>query len=77
MASLNLSQNGPSITQSYNKIVNGPAPSGAAASSPTYGQWAVYSVAAPLTSAFQGDAGKESVMKVQTTGGKLGCGGAV
>jgi hypothetical protein len=39
------------------------------ASSPTYGQWAVFAVAAPLVSAFQGDGGKESVLKVQSTGG--------
>ncbi|KAJ5159228.1 Dynamin [Penicillium coprophilum] len=36
--------------------------------SPTYGQWAVYSVSTPLVSAFQQDAGKESVLKVQSTG---------
>ncbi|TKA48822.1 hypothetical protein B0A49_12367 [Cryomyces minteri] len=68
MATLNLSSNGPSITKSYESVVNAPPPSGAAASSPTYGQWAVYSVAAPLVSAFQQDAGKESVLKVQSTG---------
>ncbi len=68
MSSLNLSTNGPSITASYQKIVNSPPPSGAAASSPTYGQWAVYSVQAPLVNAFQADSGKESVLKVQTTG---------
>ena len=66
MASLNLSANGPAITNSYQKIVNAPPPSGAAASSPTYGQWALYSVQAPL--AFQAESGKESVLKVQTTG---------
>ena len=69
MASLNLSANGPSITQSYQKVVNGPAPS--AGQSSSYGQWVVYSVAAPLTSAFQTDGGKESVMKVHSTGGEL------
>ena len=68
MASLNLSANGPSITNSYQKVVNSPPPSGAAASSPTYGQWAVYSVQAPLVSAFQTDSSKESILKVQTTG---------
>ena len=68
MASLNLSANGPYITNSYQKIVNSPPASGAAASSPTYGQWAVYSVQAPLVSAFQSETGKESVLKVQTTG---------
>ena len=69
MASLNLSTNGPSISKSYQSVVNAPAPSGAAASSPTYGQWAVYTVSAPLVNAFQQDAGnKESVLKVQSTG---------
>ena len=68
MASLNLSANGPSITNSYSKIVSSPPPSGAAASSPTYSQWAVFSVQAPLVSAFQAESGKESVLKVQTTG---------
>jgi hypothetical protein len=72
MASLNTSTNGPSISKSYQHIVNSGPPSGAAASSPTYGQWAVFSVAAPLVNAFQQDSGsKESVLKVQTSGGKL------
>lgn len=64
MATLNTSSNGPSISASYQKIVNG-SPSG---SSPTYGQWVLYTVQAPLASAFQQDSGKESVLKVQTTG---------
>ncbi|OQO04222.1 hypothetical protein B0A48_10832 [Cryoendolithus antarcticus] len=68
MTSLNLSTNGPSISNSYNKIVNAPAPTGPAANSSTYGQWAVYTVQAPLVSAFQSESGKESVLKVQTTG---------
>ncbi|KAF2857607.1 hypothetical protein K470DRAFT_260638 [Piedraia hortae CBS 480.64] len=68
MATLNTSSNGPSITASYQKIVQAPAPSGPAASSPTYGQWALFTVQAPLVSAFQQDTGKESVLKVQTTG---------
>lgn len=69
MASLNTSTNGPSISKSYQSIVNAPPPSGQAASSPTYGQWAVFSVAAPLANAFQQDSGnKESVLKVQSTG---------
>lgn len=67
MAALNLSQNGPSITASYQKIVNS-SPAGAASSSPTFGIWAVFSVKAPLANAFQADAGKESVLSVQTTG---------
>ena len=69
MSSLNTSQNGPSITNSYQKIVNAPPPSGASANSQTYGQWVVLSVTAPLVSAFQQDGGKESVLKVQSTGG--------
>lgn len=69
MATLNLSSNGPSIKSSYQKVVNAPAPSGGASSSQTYGQWAVFTVQAPLVSAFQQDSSKESVLKVQTTGG--------
>lgn len=69
MASLNTSTNGPSISKSYQSVVNAPPPSGAAAASPTYGQWAVFSVSAPLSNAFQQDsASKESVLKVQSTG---------
>ncbi|KAH8657052.1 hypothetical protein BGZ60DRAFT_434706 [Tricladium varicosporioides] len=69
MASLNTSSNGPSIKSSYNGVVNSAAPSGPAASSPTYGQWAIFSVSAPLVNAFQQDSGgKESVLKVQSTG---------
>ncbi|MCJ1477034.1 hypothetical protein MMC13_005705 [Lambiella insularis] len=69
MATLNLSTNGPSITKSYQSIVNSPPLSGPAAQSATYGQWAVYSVSAPLVNAFQQDAGgKESILKVQSTG---------
>ena len=72
MATLNLSIDGPSIIKSYQAIVNAPPPSGNASNSPTYGQWAVYSVSAPLASAFQQDAGgKESVLKFQSTGGKV------
>lgn len=70
MASLNLSTNGPSISKSYQTVVNAPPPSGAAASSPTYGQWAIFSVQAPLASAFQDASTKESVLKVQSTGGE-------
>ncbi|KAK3670563.1 actin binding protein [Recurvomyces mirabilis] len=57
MATLNTSTNGQSIRSSYEKIVNGPAQS-----------WAVFTVQAPLVSAFQQDSGKESILKVQTTG---------
>jgi hypothetical protein len=71
MASLNTSTNGPSIKSSYQGVVNSPAPSGPAAKSETYGQWALFSVSAPLVNAFQQDSGgKESVLKVQSTGGK-------
>lgn len=71
MASLNLSTNGPSISKSYQSVVDAPASSGSASKSSTYGQWAVYSVSAPLANAFQPDAGgKESVLKVQSTGGE-------
>lgn len=68
MATLNLSQNGVPIQKSYQAIVDAPLASG----SETYGQWAVYSVQAPLVSAFV-DSGKESVLKVQTTGGEIIC----
>jgi drebrin-like protein len=69
MSSLNTSTNGPSITKSYQSIVNAPPPSGPAAASGTYGQWAVFSVSAPLANAFQQGAGtQESVLKVQSTG---------
>jgi drebrin-like protein len=71
MASLNLSTNGPSISKSYQSVVNAPPPSGSAGGSPTYGQWAVFSVSAPLVNAFQQDSGnKESVLKVKSTGGR-------
>lgn len=70
MATLNLSTNGPSISKSYQSVVDAPPPPGAAAQSSTYGQWAVFSVSAPLANAFQQAAGgKESVLKVQSTGG--------
>lgn len=68
MATLNTSNNGPSISKSYQLIVN--APAAAASKSTSYGQWAVFSVSAPLANAFQADtASKESVLKVQSTGG--------
>ncbi|KAK2741051.1 hypothetical protein FQN57_005788 [Myotisia sp. PD_48] len=69
MATLNLSTNGPSISKSYQSVVDAPPPSGPAAASPTYGIWAVFAVQAPLINAFQqGGAQKESVLKVQSTG---------
>lgn len=68
MATLNLSTNGPAITKSYQSVINAALPSGSA--SPTYGQWAVFAVSTPLVNAFQPDSGnKESVLKVQSTGG--------
>jgi len=70
MASLNLSTNGPSITKSYKSVVDASLPSGGAAASPTYGQWAIFSVSAPLANAFQDAGNKESVLKVQSTGGE-------
>ena len=70
MATLNLSANGPAIKNSYQKVVDSKAPTGPAAGSATYGQWAVYTVQAPLVSAFQNDSSKESVLKVQSTGGE-------
>lgn len=70
MATLNLSSNGPTISKSYQSVLNAPAPSGSAAASPTYGQWAIFAVSTPLVSAFQQDTGsKESVLKVQSSGG--------
>lgn len=72
MASLNLSTNGPSITKSYQAVVNAAPASTGAAASPTYAQWAVFSVTAPLVNAFTGDAGnKESVLKVQSSDGRF------
>ena len=71
MAALNHSTNGPSISKSYHSVIDAPAPTGAAASSPTYAQWAVFTVSAPLASAFQQDAGKESILKVQDSGSKI------
>lgn len=65
MASLNLSTNGPSIKSSYQAVVN----ANLSSSSPTYGHWALFSVQAPLVNAFQNTGSKESVLKVETTGG--------
>lgn len=69
MASLNLSSNGPEISKSYQKVVNSSLPTGPS-SSPTYAQWAVFSVSSPLVNAFQQNAGnQESVLRVQSSGG--------
>ncbi|KAL4923761.1 putative actin binding protein [Aspergillus undulatus] len=68
MASLNLSANGPSISKSYQSVVDSSI-SELAKSSSTFAKWALFSVSTPLMSAFQQDAGnKESVLKVQDTG---------
>ena len=69
MAALNLSTNGQSINRSYQAVIDAPTPTGAAATSGSYGQWAVFSVSAPLASAFGDVGGKESVLKVQDSGG--------
>ena len=69
MASLNLSINGASIRSSYQGVVNGPAPP---SGSSTHGQWALFSVQAPLANAFQDSGAKESILKVESTGGKTG-----
>ena len=71
MATLNLSTNGSSISKSYQSVINAPPSTGAASKSATYGQWAIFSVSAPLANAFQQDVGgKESVLRVQSTGGE-------
>ena len=75
MAALNLSTNGPSISKSYQSVVNSSPSSDIAAKSATHAHWVIYSVSAPLINAFQQDsggesAGKESVLKVQNTGGR-------
>lgn len=69
MASLNLSANGASISKSYQSVVDF-APTESARSASAFAKWALFSVSTPLISAFQQDAGnKESVLKVQDTGG--------
>lgn len=68
MASLNTSTNGPSIKSSYQSVIDSSL--GAVSDSPTSGQWALFMVSTPLVNAFQPDrGGKESVLKVQSTGG--------
>lgn len=64
MASLNLSTNGPSIKSSYQAVIN----ASASGSSSTFASWALFSVQAPLSNAFQDSGNKESVLKVQSTG---------
>lgn len=67
MASLNLSIHGPSIRSSYQGVINGPAVS---SSSATAARWALFTVQAPLVSAFQNTGAKESILKVESTGGE-------
>ncbi|KAF8250497.1 hypothetical protein K440DRAFT_640065 [Wilcoxina mikolae CBS 423.85] len=62
MASLDIS---PEIGRSYQKLVSGPAPN---KPSPTYAQWAVFSVSAPLQNAFVQSSAKASTLKVHTAG---------
>ncbi|KAL9056141.1 MAG: hypothetical protein Q9162_003102 [Coniocarpon cinnabarinum] len=69
MASLNTSIEGPAINKAYRSVVESPGPANAsAASSPTYGQWAIFSVQAPLVSAFQNAGSQDSVLRVFRTG---------
>jgi hypothetical protein len=63
MASLDIS---PEIGRSYQKLVNGAA---ANKPSPTYAQWAVFSVSAPLQNAFVQSSAKASTLKVHAAGG--------
>lgn len=64
MASLDIS---PQIGRSYQTLVSSPAP---ANKSPTYAQWAVFAVSAPLQNAFvASSASKASTLKVHSTGG--------
>lgn len=73
MASLNLSANGASISKSYQSVVESSI-SESARGSPTFAKWAIFSVSTPLVSAFQQDAGnKESILKVQDSGGIRPC----
>lgn len=67
MASLNLSINGPSIKSSYQGVVNGQL---SKSDSPTYAQWALFTVQAPLMNAFQDSSAKESILKVEDKGGE-------
>lgn len=62
---LNTSQEGGAIQRYYQAIVDSQAPS---SSSETYAKWALFSVTAPLASAFQ-QSNKDSVLKVQDSGG--------
>ncbi|PSR77673.1 hypothetical protein BD289DRAFT_445114 [Coniella lustricola] len=65
MASLNLSTNGPSIKSSYEGVVHRDLRK---SDSPTYAQWALFTVQAPLMNAFQSGGAQESVLKVETKG---------
>lgn len=66
MASLDIS---PEIGRSYKTLISSQVP---ANKSPTYGQWAVFAVSAPLQNAFvASSASKASTLKVHSTGGSL------
>ncbi|ATY61933.1 actin binding [Cordyceps militaris] len=67
MASLNLSINGPSIKKEYSSVVDAALP---ASGSPTSAKWALFSVQTPLVSVFESSGSNESVLKVESTGGK-------
>lgn len=64
MASLDIN---PQIGRAYQTLISSPAP---ANKSPTYAQWAVFAVSAPLQNAFITSSGsKASTLKVHSTGG--------
>lgn len=67
MATLDLSENGHSINRSYKALVESPPSKNP---SPTYASWAVLGVSTPLQNAFIQGPPKDSVVKVQVTGGK-------
>lgn len=65
MASLDIA---PEVSRSYQKVISSPALN---KPSPTYAQWAIFSVSAPLQNAFVQSSNKASVLKVQASGGSL------
>ncbi|KAM3458462.1 hypothetical protein MY5147_002894 [Beauveria neobassiana] len=67
MASLNLSINGPSIKKEYTSVVDAAVPT---SGSPTFAKWVLYTVQTPLVSVFESSGSNESVLKVESTGGK-------
>ncbi|KAI5846156.1 hypothetical protein BZA05DRAFT_357600 [Tricharina praecox] len=62
MSSLDIS---PEIGRAYQKLVSGSAPN---KPSPTYAQWAVFSVSVPLQNAFVQSSAKASTLKVHAAG---------